>query len=175
LHRDCACTFYLVFKEPANPAWLAAPRYFRRSRPSSPSALFPSGEPFNPTEPLPRRQLFSRQSTKFFLRRFRGRRTASKARCTVSGVLRADSATWELRAEGVSRLALSRFVGTAGLARSNQYTLRSRDCQHRQPPESTAQQETRNRLAGRTLKNRAKLRTGRSVQRREQQVYRWLT
>jgi hypothetical protein len=100
--RHCACTFYLVFKEPAT--WWFAPRLSARSRPRSPSALFPSGEPCNLTERSPFRQLFSRCSVDFFEALSRGphRMQAKFPPCPVA--LRARGATWECELKEVFRL-----------------------------------------------------------------------
>ena len=68
-----ACTFYLVFKEPAllRPlAALSAP-----SSPRSPPAIFPSGEPCNLTECSPDCQLFSRDASMSSVEAFETRRT----------------------------------------------------------------------------------------------------
>ena len=66
--RHCACTFYLVFKEPACPA--AVRRTRRPESPRSPPAIFPSGEPCNLTDRTPTCQPFSRRFVDFRVEAF---------------------------------------------------------------------------------------------------------
>jgi len=131
LRRDCACTFYLVFKEPA-----------ARSR-RSPSALFPSGEPSYLKDGFRVCQLLFASSSIFF--RIGSRRVSRPSRSDATSspmfrALRCDLGVASLkevfRVRAVALLrngpfdaALSRFVGTAGHARSTQYTPRVGGCQ----------------------------------------------
>ena len=183
MRRDCACTFYLVFKEPAYPAW---PRSILRLRGQAPHQLYflqgnlailqsisVAVNPFLARAPTFSLRRFPRPShrVKATQHRFRWFR-ALEVRLGSCELKECFDSARALRRNRPLDDALLRGVGTASHARSTQYTLHLRDCQHRQPPESTAQQKLRNRLAGRTLKNRTVLRTQGPVQRREGLVYR---
>jgi hypothetical protein len=136
--RHCACTFYLVFKEPAT-WWFA-------SSPLGPAVTtFPiSFISFGGTLQSYRAVTFP--STLFSLQRrfFRGAFESAAPHAgkgsTVSGGFARSGCGLEVRAEGSVSTPRYRASPERGHARSNQYTLRFRDCQHRQPPELSAHQ-----------------------------------
>ena len=149
--RHCACTFYLVFKEPAT--WWFASSPFGLVRDHVPHQLYflegnlailqsahPSVNPFLAAASI----LFEALSRGSH----RCRQRFHRVRWVCALEVRLGSASWRKCFD----FALTRVVGT-GHARSNQYTRRVRACQHRQPPELSARQNPRNWLAGRTLKS----------------------
>jgi len=128
------------------------------SSPCSPTAIFPSGEPFNLTERFPNRQPFSPRPFDFLfevLSRPPHPIKATHDRCRLFRALEVRLGSGELKE--VFRLALPRLIGTGrSMSRyrasserlvmlgSTQYTLRFRGCQLRQMPELQTRQNPRN-------------------------------
>jgi hypothetical protein len=130
--RQSACTFYLVFKEPAGRA--IAPMILTPRPPSSPSALFPSGEPFNPTDPTPLCQA-SRAFRRFLYRvsllRLSILHSPTPHRLPMSlPRVEMRQGSCELK-ECRPTFALLRFIATPGHARFIQYRRRPSPCQLR--------------------------------------------
>ena len=93
--RNCACTFYLVFKEPALPDTDTA--LGARSRVRSPSGVSPLGEPYNLTSAFlfvstPVRVFFVVSGAARSLQRNETRRRTARGLCEPEGLLE-DPAT----------------------------------------------------------------------------------